>query len=208
MRRLHQSGFTLVELAVTMIIIGLLLGGAISTMAAQHNLKVTAETNRLLEEAQEALIGFAIAAGRLPCPSQNDLSDKGRESPDNGSGACTVHDGFVPARALGIGPTDTDGFLLDPWGNRIRYAITDAETNAFTTAGKIRSTMTIEEPKYLTVDDSEVAVFVIYSTGKDATVQATTNNGKSFATSENHDDVLLWLSSYSLYSRLSAARAL
>ena len=205
MTRQQQLGFTLVELAVAMIIIGLLLGGALTTMSAQHNLKVTAETNRLLEDAQEALIGFAIATGRLPCPSAN-LNDKGRESPNNG-GICTKSNAFLPAKALGIGPTDEDGFLLDSWGNRVRYAVTDAETNAFTTSGKIRATMTVSGPEYLTADDSKVAVFVIYSTGKDATVQ-TTSDGKSFTTSGNHDDVLLWLSSYSLYGRLSTARAL
>lgn len=33
---------------------------------------------------------------------------------------------FFPAATLGLGPTDQNGFLIDAWGNRIRYQVTDA----------------------------------------------------------------------------------
>jgi hypothetical protein len=45
------------------------------------------------------------------------------ESPAGG-GVCTnPYNGFLPAATLGIGPTDPQGYLLDAWGNRIRYAV-------------------------------------------------------------------------------------
>src|SRR5690606_41515666 len=35
---------------------------------------------------------------------------------------------------VGLAPTDQDGFAIDPWGNRIRYAVTNANGSAFTKA--------------------------------------------------------------------------
>lgn len=206
MTRSQQSGFTLVELAVAIVIIGLLMGGAIATMAAQHKLKVTAETKQLLLETQEALIGFAIAAGRLPCPSHD--TDAGKEARNDVTGACTVEHGFVPAATLGIGPT-TGGFLIDTWGNPVRYSVTSTQSHAFTKdTAAIRETMTAVSTDYLKVDDDEgeAVVFVIYSTGENANDDAKTGP-RSFA-SNAADDILTSLSRYTLYSRMSVARAL
>jgi hypothetical protein len=32
---------------------------------------------------------------------------------------------MLPAITLGIGPTDRQGYLVDAWGNRVRYAVTN-----------------------------------------------------------------------------------
>lgn len=199
-----QSGFTLIELAVAMFIIALLLGGVITTLSARQSISNTADTKQLLNDAREVIIGFAVATGRLPCPSRK--IDQGRESPASG-GTCISSDGFLPAETLGIGPR-RDGFLIDAWGNEIRYAVTDIDGYAFTTAGKIRATMTSVSTDYVKVDGAN-AVLVVYSVGKDGAIQATTDGGKAFTiAAPNSDDTLVELSPYSLYSRLSLARAL
>ena len=122
-RRHH--GFTLVELAVVLAIIAMMLGGLVVTLSAQVDLQRISETRATLENIREALMGFAAANGRLPCPASG--ASSGQEAFSAGgnalNGNCSnFYNGFLPAAALGITPTDTSGFALDGWGNRIRYA--------------------------------------------------------------------------------------
>lgn len=114
-------GFTLAEIAVVMVIVGLLIGGLLTPLAAQVEQRNFAETQKRIESATELLLGFAIANGRLPCPAST--SSSGDESP-SGGGTCTnYYDGFLPARALGMQPTDSSGYAVDSYDNRIRYVL-------------------------------------------------------------------------------------
>ena len=140
-----QRGFTLVELAIVMFIVALLLGGMLLPLSAQQDVRSQGETQKQLAEARDALHGFAIAKGRLPCPAT--AASNGVEDPVGG-GVCTApHDGFLPAATLGLAPIDAQGFAVDAWSgnpiNRIRYAVTTANTSAFTTANGMKTvTMT------------------------------------------------------------------
>ena len=115
-------GFTLVELAVVLALIGLLLGSLMYTLSAQTDQRAREQTQRTLEQARDAVLGFAIANGRLPCPAT--AASNGIESPAGGAVACTnPNDGFLPAVTLGFQPTDSSGYAIDAWNNRIRYAV-------------------------------------------------------------------------------------
>jgi prepilin-type N-terminal cleavage/methylation domain-containing protein len=139
-----QRGFTLVEMAIVLVIFGLLLAALLVPLQAQRDLALQTETNNTLNVARKALLGFAQTQGRLPCPATNNGTaafpdDTGNASP-NASGACAQQVGFLPAATLGIQPTDAQGFALDGWNNRIRYAVTQvntagAPTPDFTTTG-------------------------------------------------------------------------
>jgi prepilin-type N-terminal cleavage/methylation domain-containing protein len=135
------AGFTLTELAVVVLIVGLLLGGLLVTLDAQNIARTNAETRQILQNAHDAVIGFAVRYGRLPCPAT--AISNGVEAPATppappAANPCTVTKGFLPAATLGLGPTDAQGYLLDSWNNRIRYAVTTTDSNAYTTAGKMR----------------------------------------------------------------------
>lgn len=134
------TGFTLTELAVVVVVVGLLLGGLLLTLEAQQIARTTAETRQILQNAHDAVIGFAVRNGRLPCPATP--GSNGAEvvlpSPPNPPGSCSNTKGFLPAATLGLGPTDAFSYLLDAWGNRVRYAVTTTDSNAYTTAGKMR----------------------------------------------------------------------
>lgn len=141
-----SRGFTLMELAMVMFIFALLLGGMILPLSAQNELRHRTDTQKILADARDALIGFAMINGRLPCPASS--TSNGLESfCSNQSGACTAtttwaspgaadhgrcsnpHDGFLPAASLGFTPVDNAGYAVDGWGdetvNRIRYAVSD-----------------------------------------------------------------------------------
>jgi prepilin-type N-terminal cleavage/methylation domain-containing protein len=132
--RFRQRAFTLVEMAVVLAIVGLLLAMGMFTLSAQADQRAFEQTQRTLEQAREALLGYAIANGRLPCPASGAGTGVETDSPV-GSGSCTnAYDGFLPAVTLGFQPVDSGGFALDAWSNRIRYAV--AQTlNTLTCAG-------------------------------------------------------------------------
>ncbi|MBI4291491.1 MAG: type II secretion system protein [Betaproteobacteria bacterium] len=125
----RQAGFTLAELAIVMLVFSILLGGMFVSISTQLDLRSISDTQRSMEQAREALIGFAVARGYLPCPASatnmnaNTPTGNGSETARFG-GNCTVFDGYVPAVTLSITPTDAQGFLIDSYGTRIRYAVT------------------------------------------------------------------------------------
>lgn len=123
-----QDGFTLVELAIVLVIVGVLLGGFIGTLASRIESTQRSNTQDQLENIKSALLGYASAEGRLPCPAI--ATSAGDEDP-----ACGFS-GFVPGKTLGLsGAYNRDNLLLDAWGNPIRYSVTT--DNDFITAGGI-----------------------------------------------------------------------
>jgi len=129
-----QGGFSLIEMAVVLIILGFILGALLMPLQAQRQQLFQSQTENTLEIAKKSLLGFAQVKGRLPCPatatSNVDAGSEGLEAPLGGA-TCTVANGFLPATTLGIQPVDEYGFALDGWGNRIRYAIATDDSSSF-----------------------------------------------------------------------------
>ncbi len=61
-------GFTLVEMTVVLVIIGLLLAGLLVPLREGIKQERRVETEDELKNIEEALYGFAVTNGRLPCP--------------------------------------------------------------------------------------------------------------------------------------------
>jgi prepilin-type N-terminal cleavage/methylation domain-containing protein len=124
-----RAGFTLIEVMLVLLIMAVMATSLAIPLAAQLQMRRQEQTQRQLDEAKEALLGFAAAHGRLPCPATP--GSRGLESFAAGgsaaNGACqTFHAGYLPAAALGLAPIDADGLVRDAWGgpeNRIRYAV-------------------------------------------------------------------------------------
>jgi prepilin-type N-terminal cleavage/methylation domain-containing protein len=128
-----NKGFTLVEMAVVLVILGFVLSALLLPLQAQRNQLFQSETENTLRQAQKALLGYAQANGRLPCPAI--AASNGLESQTvAGNNICSAHDGFLPASTLGIQPTDSNGFAVDGWGNRLRYAVTNVNNGGAATA--------------------------------------------------------------------------
>ncbi len=126
----RQNGFTLIEIAVVLVIVGLLLGSFIGSFSQRIETTQRSNTKDQLEDIKTALIGFASAEGRLPCPAS--ATSSGDEAPIGG-GVCTQAHGFAPGRTLGIeGAYNRDNLLIDAWGNPIRYSVTTSNASAFT----------------------------------------------------------------------------
>lgn len=134
------------ELAVGLFLLALLFGSLFVPLQAQIDARRTEASHEILYRAREALLGYAAAHGYLPCPA--DASAGGVEPPatDHATGSCPAYHGYLPAAALGLQPTDAQGYAIDAWGadaNRIRYAVAPYAigkvTNPFTRANGMRT---------------------------------------------------------------------
>jgi len=128
--RKNHCGFTLVEIAIAIFIITILLGSILVPLTTQVEQRQVGETQKMLEDIKEALVGHAVAKGFLPCPDRttpggggaNDTANDGVE--DHSAGSClgpsisagAIRMGNVPWQTLGLGASD-------PWGNRFRYMV-------------------------------------------------------------------------------------
>ena len=131
---LKAKGFTLIEIAIVLLIVTILLGYTVALFPIQQELKQYRAAEKEMSEVLQAIVGFSQTNGRLPCPARPDTF--GKES-GGGVANCagyTGHDigkpwiGFVPVNTLGIeGRMNEDGLLLDPWGNPYRYYVTDSD---------------------------------------------------------------------------------
>lgn len=141
--RPRSAGFTLTELAIVLAIVGFLTGGLLMSLSAQQENRKISDTQQQLNQIVDALLGYAAANGRLPCPAAPGAT--GVEAPLNGGTCSNPWNGFLPAVTLGIAPTDSNGYALDSWGNPIRYGVTTApggacgSTYCFATANGIKS---------------------------------------------------------------------
>jgi prepilin-type N-terminal cleavage/methylation domain-containing protein len=120
--KLKLQGFSLLEIAMALMIIALILGGLLPTLSSQINQRQTNETRKQLEEAREALLGYAVAKGHFPCPAKSALD--GSED-RHANGACNSRQGYLPWSELGVAK-------LDAWGRIFRYSATPAFTNLTT----------------------------------------------------------------------------
>jgi prepilin-type N-terminal cleavage/methylation domain-containing protein len=115
-----QIGFTLIEMAMVLMIVALLLGGLLPTLSSQVEQRHVNDTRKQLDEIQQALIGYTITNGHLPCPAKS-FSD-GTEN-RNATGVCNKRVGLLPWVELGVSKTDS-------WGRIFLYSATPAFTNA------------------------------------------------------------------------------
>lgn len=109
----RQAGFTLVEIAIVLLIVGLMIGGLIAPLSSQMEQRRVSDTRRVMDEAREALFGFALRNGYLPCPAIS--SSNGLE--DRSNNACNKRYGYLPWATLGVA-------RLDGWNRLMGYSVT------------------------------------------------------------------------------------
>jgi len=227
-------GFTLVEMAVVLIILALLLGGLLSPLTAQIDQKNYTEVKRTLENAKEALMGYALSNKHLPCPDKTAGANNGpNDNPNDGvedfnaAGDCIAPlEGNLPWATLSL-------VERDPWEQRLIYRVTAtfsrrAPLNTFGLAsnGNLRvcNEAACNLPRL-----TDLAVAVIVSRGKNRGIcstapslpacddeRANDDNNDDFVSHEprartalipnaEYDDVVVWLSSNILINRMVAA---
>ena len=209
----HIPGFTLVEMAIVMLIIGLILGGLLIPLGTQVENERRKSTRSTLAQAQDALIGFAVINKRLPCP---DTSGNGLE---NGP-TCNNVEGELPWITLGIS-------RYDAWGRPFRYRADNAYTTTIPDPPDTSSALQIQERSgtVITAANPSAPVAIIFSCGSngkpdvendaDGTPNSNTlcsNAGTANATyvqdisvKDQFDDILVWVSRNTLLNQMISA---
>ena len=182
-------------------------------LSAQRDIQSTNETQKRLAEIHDALLGFAVIHGRLPCPTTtaNPASaNYGLE--DN---PCIATEGYLPWKALGVQETDAWGTTRsatgDPFTGYWRYRVDSAFATPFTLVTPPGSALSIQDASgnALTQTPPNSPVAIVFSTGpnlapngENATVDATYQAGER---SQSFDDLVIWLGRPILLNRLVAA---
>jgi type II secretory pathway pseudopilin PulG len=170
---------------MVLFIISLLLGGLLVPLATQLEGRQRKEAELQLEEIVEALIGFAIINGRLPCYSSEtdpNHANYGLEDSPCSPTARTA-DGYLPWKTLGVPAVDPWGTprtnVGDLWTGHWRYRVdNNFHTTPFTlsTNSSTGSGLRVEEldlstssagsPQFKRLTAAtETPVAIIYSTG-------------------------------------------
>jgi prepilin-type N-terminal cleavage/methylation domain-containing protein len=130
-------GFSLLELAISLTVLAVVAAGILVPLVTQVQQRNIATTETAISDIKDALLGYAAVNGRLPCPATLAGATPGGEAFDTANsgsaanGRCESNWGFVPARTLGVTPVDRNGFALDAWNNRIRYAVANDAIGGF-----------------------------------------------------------------------------
>ena len=103
MRR--HAGFSLLELALVLVVLSLLASGALPLLSGQREIAARQEAQRLLDQVRDSLLGFALSTGRLPCAAAP--GGDGRED-------CSREHGVLPWATLALP-------ARDPWGQQLTY---------------------------------------------------------------------------------------
>jgi prepilin-type N-terminal cleavage/methylation domain-containing protein len=192
----QTQGFSLLEVAVVMIIMAILITAIGIPLATQLDQQKTKDTEKQLELVKEAIYGFAMANGRLPCPASASSAGQERFCSVDSAAACGAAqpaysangrcftsssvppvDGFVPTATLGLAPVDSGGFMQDGWADgtaarRLRYA---TSTN---TVGVVTNVLTQTDGiKSATMASVAGAASFFYICAPGLTTVSTTNCG-------------------------------
>jgi prepilin-type N-terminal cleavage/methylation domain-containing protein len=213
-----HAGFTLLELAIALVIIGMMLGGLMMPLLAQQDQRNLAETRSQLAFIRSALTGFAAshraADSRpyLPCP---DTSGDGSEDRDTATGACSATDneGGLPWMDLGLGRSDA-------WGRDFRYRVDPDFANSTTgfTFSSPASLVVLQAAGAAKLADKLPLVVVSHGKlgeGTGADERENSDGDGSFVSHEpvfagenQFDDLVIWLPAPLLFSQMVDAGAL
>jgi prepilin-type N-terminal cleavage/methylation domain-containing protein len=215
----RQNGFTLTELTIVLVIVALLIGGLMMPLSAQRDIQNINETRISLAEIKEALLGFAVINGRLPCPSTT--TDPASVNYGIEDATCNNIEGYLPWKSLGVSE-------IDPWGSRRnsasepftgfwRYRVDGAFSVAFTLNTVPSSNLVIQESSgsAMTQASPNNPVAIIYSNGPDRTANGQNVDTDTGVTtdviyqggemSSAFDDILLWIGRPILFNRMISA---
>lgn len=114
-----QAGFSLIELTIALAVLGIVLTGLLGPLQQFKDHQRQRDTREALASTRQALLGFAMSHGRLPCPADPakaiSLASAGLEEPGDGS-PCLRQVGGLPWKTLGVPSTDA-------WFHCYTYAV-------------------------------------------------------------------------------------
>ncbi len=109
---MQKKGFTLIEMALVLIIMGIVLGISFSALHVFTKANKRKETNQKMETLKQAIIGYLLTQNRLPFADTDNPAD-GEENSDK-------YQGKIPYKTLGLTKADAS----DANGQIFHYDVT------------------------------------------------------------------------------------
>lgn len=129
-----QRGFTLIEMAIVLTLVGLLIGGGLFATGALVERSRMIQTNTNLDQAEAALQLFVVRNNRLPCPADGSLAagatnygvEQVTAATSSKPQSCSliIANSVIPWVTLGL----DEATSLDGWGRRLSYVPAGAQT--------------------------------------------------------------------------------
>lgn len=116
-----KDGFSLIELAMVLAIMGILAGMLTPVINKTHHSIKHKNSSQRMEKILQILGPYVMRTGKLPLPAQS--FEEGTSEPNNNE--WQSQQGFVPYKTLGL-PRE---MAQDGWGNPFRYAISGTKLN-------------------------------------------------------------------------------
>ena len=119
--RKRLAGFSLVEMAIVILIAGIMMGAGLSLFAVKQDAAKRDVTQKHQEAIKQALISYLGQYKRLPCPAivNSTATPPYTGLEDRNSTPCTKYSGIVPYQTLGLDRS----VALDGWENFIAYVV-------------------------------------------------------------------------------------
>jgi prepilin-type N-terminal cleavage/methylation domain-containing protein len=121
---MRARGFSLVELSIVVLVIGIVLTMGIGAWTANLENQANAATTQRQTAVKEALSGYLRRNSRLPCPDTDFASPDGvenRTTAGNPATACSARFGILPYVTLGL----ARDAVRDGWGNFFSYHVSN-----------------------------------------------------------------------------------
>jgi prepilin-type N-terminal cleavage/methylation domain-containing protein len=176
-KRVSQPGFTLVEMAIVLVIVGFTLGGMLVSLSTQVDQRDYSQTRQSMEEIREALLGYALSRGYLPCPAISPAN--GAEDRIVATGICTNRVGFLPWAELGVKKADS-------WNHLYRYSVTPAYSNS-----PLAITLSPPTVRDITIQTRNTAGVLVNLSNPNDIPAVVISHGKNGYGGTNNDGVLL-----------------
>ena len=117
----NATGFSLIEIAIVLVVVGLLLSGGLLAIAPVIGSQKVDATRRNIAVVHDAIIAFAVANNCVPCPAAAAGTSGLQQSaatPCDAAG-CTAQVGVVPWATLGL----SQELASDAFGRRLTFAV-------------------------------------------------------------------------------------
>jgi len=182
----HQKGFTLIEIAIVMVITGLMVSMMAEGFTSVIQRQRLTQTNTYIEQIREALSDYVALNGRLPCPADPSIAPGmagyGREAGADCAAVPTaevaqvdgridpvttvalkIRVGAVPVLTLGL-PFEA---ISDGFGNRFTYAVTESLTSSTTFAASQGAIEIVDSTGTSMLTTPGTGLYTVLSHGRD-----------------------------------------
>ncbi|MFO1434923.1 MAG: prepilin-type N-terminal cleavage/methylation domain-containing protein [Gammaproteobacteria bacterium] len=129
--RENQRGFSLIELAVVLLILSVLLYMGLGALSTTYTTRQYQTTDSRIVTIRSALVNYLRTRNHLPCPDTDFATPDGtgednRATANDESTACAARFGLVPYKDLGI---DRE-VAMDGWNNFFSYKVSNVNPAA------------------------------------------------------------------------------